>query len=66
MTLPDERTRALLNVKHFLRDLLDPKKTPRVPAEVRRRARQLLKHYPYDWDIDQLHKKFPETFGKAT
>lgn len=66
MTLPDERTRALLNVKHFLLDLLDPKKTPRVPKEIRRQARYLLKHYPYDWDIDQLYKKFPEVFGKVT
>lgn len=64
MTLPVERTKTLLNVKHFLYDLIDPKKTPRVPSKVRRAARSLLKHYPSDWDIDQLYKKLPKVFGK--
>lgn len=63
MTLPDERTRALLWAKEFLQDLLDPKKTPRVPLAVRRRARSVLKHYPYKSEIDKLYKKLPELFG---
>jgi len=46
MTLPDERTRAVLSAGDFLLDLLDPKKTPRVPLSVRRRASAVLHHFP--------------------
>jgi len=31
MTLPFERKRAVTNTEQFLKDLLDPQKTPRVP-----------------------------------
>ena len=51
MTLPIERTNAVLNVERFLMDLRDPKKTPRVPSEVRKRASSLLKHYPRKFDM---------------
>ena len=51
MTLPIERTNAVLNVERFLMDLCIPKKTPRVPSEVRRQARSLLKHYPRKFDM---------------
>lgn len=46
MTLPFERANALENTREFLLELMDPAKTPRVPAQQRRRARELLKHYP--------------------
>lgn len=46
MTMPDERTRAVVNTHKFLRDLLDPKATPKVPKHIREKARRLLKHYP--------------------
>lgn len=65
MTLPDERTRAVLYAKEFLRDLLDAKKTPRVPRTVRERARNVLKHYPADYEIQALYKKTPRLFGKV-
>lgn len=51
MTLPIERTHAVLNVERFLMDLRDSKKTPRVPSEVRKRASSLLKHYPRKFDM---------------
>jgi hypothetical protein len=54
MTLPDERLRALHQARDLLRGLLDPKKTPRVPLEVRRWASRVLKHYPLDVEIDDL------------
>jgi len=38
MTLPIERTNAVLNVERFLMDLQDPKKYPRVPKAVREEA----------------------------
>ena len=46
MTLPEEEARAIAATRTFLYDLLDPKQTPRVPREVRQRARRVLKHYP--------------------
>jgi hypothetical protein len=46
MTLPDEEIRSLLNTRQFLVDLLNPRKTPRVPEDVRQQAGYLLKHFP--------------------
>ena len=46
MTMPDERTRAVVYAGEFLVSLLDPKKTPKVPNEIRVRAGRLLRHYP--------------------
>lgn len=63
MTLPNERTRAVSNAKRFLRDLLDPKKTPRVPKDVRRQAYYVLKHFPANYELRELHQHMPETFG---
>lgn len=64
MTLPDERTRAVLNTKEFLRNLLDPKKTPRVPKKIRKQAYSLLKHYPNDFDFMSLFENDRQIFGK--
>lgn len=63
MTIPIERTRAVLNTRDFLRDLLDPKKTPRVPKEVRRRAGSLLRHYPLDYDLKITVEEGSSRFG---
>lgn len=46
MTLPHERVMAVINTRTFLFNLLDPKKTPRVPSYIRKYARDCLKHYP--------------------
>ena len=62
MTLPDERYRAVREVEKFLRDLMDTKKTPRVPVNVRRRAYSLLRHYPSSWDLDRVSERSPEVF----
>ena len=51
MTLPIERTNAVMNVERFLMDLSNPRKTPRIPSEVRKQARSLLKHYPRKFDM---------------
>ena len=58
MTIPIERTNAVLNVERFLMDLLDPKKTPRVPSEVRKQASSLLKHYPRKFDMTDPTESF--------
>ena len=46
MSTPDEQERAISQVRRFLYDLMDSSVTPRVPAYVRKRARQVSKHYP--------------------
>lgn len=56
MTLPFERVNAIVNARQFLRDLLDPKKTPRVPRKIRREAYYVLKHFPQDYDIKKVLK----------
>jgi hypothetical protein len=64
MTMPDERQRSLRNVINFLRDLMDPKKTPRVPRSVIREAYYRLKHFPHDYEINILTKACPEILGE--
>ena len=54
MTVAFERTRAVNNARYFLQQLMDSRATPRVPLEIRRQARSLLKHYPTDWDMEQI------------
>lgn len=53
MTLPHERFRAIAKTRHFLGALVDPKRTPGVPGELRAEARRLLKHYPTQYDLDE-------------
>jgi hypothetical protein len=57
MTIPVERTNAVINTEQFLVDLLDPKKTPRVPRYVRDQAHRLLRHYPTKYDMDLVAKR---------
>jgi hypothetical protein len=52
VTLPHEEVNSLNGVREFLYDLLDPKKTPRVPRAVRLRAHRLAKHFPMSHRID--------------
>ena len=46
MTLPIERKQAVLRTEQFLKDLLNPKMTPRVPRAIREQAYRCLRHYP--------------------
>lgn len=62
MTLPNERYQAIQNTRKFLRSLLDPKQTPKVPRWIRREAYYCLKHYPGDCDWMRAEKSFKEVF----
>lgn len=57
MTLPNERYRSIIQARDFLRDLLDPKKTPRVPKEIRRQAYWALRHYPSEFEMERIAKQ---------
>ena len=54
MTLPFEEKRAVNYTRQFLYDLLISSKTPRVPKEIRDRARSLLRHYPAEYRVDEF------------
>ena len=62
MTVPDERTRALVYGHAFFRDLLNPAVTPRVSREVRETAKWLLRHYPDPGTVRYAHNVCPELF----
>ena len=63
MTLPNERYRAVQNAREFLYNLLDPKKTPKVPKEIRIQARYILKHFPHNYEMELVASKTKEVFG---
>ncbi|MEY4333147.1 MAG: hypothetical protein RLZZ196_1885 [Bacteroidota bacterium] len=64
MTLPDERYRAVVQTKKFLIDLCSPKRTPRVPKDIRQLANSLLRHYPSDWDMTIASQQAPDVFAE--
>jgi len=51
VTTRSEELRTIGQVREFLRELLDPKTTPKVPATIRDKARRLLRHYPLTLSI---------------
>lgn len=63
MTVPFERTRALIQTKEFLEAMMDPRRTPRTPKWMRGKAKSLLRHYPGLAEIEAAHKALPDEFG---
>lgn len=63
MTMPCERTRALLQTRHLLERLQDPGRTPRVPQWLRKEAWRLLRHYPNNSSLELAHLALPNWFG---
>lgn len=57
MTLPYERTCAVVRAEEFLLSLIDPKKTPRIPHAIRQEAHRLLRHYPSKFDMDVISER---------
>ena len=64
MTLPYERFRAVVQTEEFLKELLDPKKTPRVPKHIRQKALWCLRHYPRQHEMELISENCPEMWGK--
>jgi hypothetical protein len=65
MTMPDERTRAVLQTRDFLQSLMSSVETPGVPDSVRTAARRLLRHFPSAWELTLVHHHLPAWFGPA-
>lgn len=64
MTMPNERREAVLRTEKFLIDLMDPKKTPRVPREIRGMAASCLRHYPSKYYMEEAKRLAPSVFGE--
>lgn len=64
MTLPFERTTAVVNTREFLVQLCCGE-IKRVPREVRERARRLLKHFPGPLDLSIAAKGSPDVFANS-
>jgi|TARA_A200000159_G_scaffold67754_1_gene62691 hypothetical protein len=62
--MPCERKWAIDNARIFLYNLLDPKKTPRIPKAIRLEAGRCLKHYPGEYYMEEAQKLAPEVFGE--
>ena len=63
MTLPDERYRAVKWAEGFLKRLAGGDiDIPRVPKAVRDEARNILRHYPSDYDMNRAAQGAPEVF----
>lgn len=60
MTLPIERTNAVLRTEKFLLKLCIPKESPRVPKEIRKEAARLLRHYPSQYNMRYIADSFEE------
>lgn len=54
MTMPEEMFNAIRNARMFMEALMDPTATPKVPKEIRKRARDRLKHFPSEFDTKEL------------
>jgi hypothetical protein len=65
MTLPSERTRAVIHAVDFLTRLISPYNDggiKRVPKEVRQEALRVLRHFPRPYDLYAAAECAPEVF----
>ena len=63
MTLPDERYRAVREARRFLQSLCSSTATPGIPKIIRNQAAGVLRHYPTDWDLEQLLRAMPDSYA---
>lgn len=65
MTLPYERSRAVIDTADFLRRLASAyghNSIKKIPSAVRREARMLLRHYPHPYELHEAAQKAPDVF----
>ena len=67
MTLPYERTRAVIHAVEFLTRLISPYNKngiKRVPKEVRQEALRVLRHFPRPYDLHAAAQLAPHVFDE--
>lgn len=65
MTIPSERYNAIKKAYTFMLELLDPGGTVRVPKKIRKRAGDVLHHYPSSFDMEMARERDSITWGDA-
>ena len=66
MTLPDQRTRAVLDAREFLVRLLSPyveNGLKKIPGPVSKEALYILKHFPNAVDVYEAGLDSPDVFS---
>lgn len=63
MTMPFERTRAVMQTKEFLQWVMRAEATSESFLQAKREARTLLRHYPSSIDLHLAHLACPQWFG---
>ena len=58
MTIDQERFRAIDNTRKFLYELFNPKNPIPKAINLRRKAYVLLKHYPEEFWMDDLQRRY--------
>ena len=64
MTLPDERYRSIELARELLYDLGNASKTAKVPRVIRERAWNVLRHFPTEYEMEQVSEKAPDVFQR--
>ena len=54
MTVPYENILSLRRTRNFLRELSDPKKTPGIPACIRKEAMSCMRHMPGSYQEEDI------------
>ena len=57
---PNQQLEAMVGAREFLLRLTDTKETPRIPREVRREARAIMRHFPPEHELRPLLIKLLE------
>jgi hypothetical protein len=63
--MPSERTRALRWARELLAEIQQAELWPTLPEPLRRQARVILRHFPTDAGLEQLHRRVPWLIGPA-
>lgn len=65
MTMPYERTRALMHTKELLEELQDSSVHPEITADTRRHVTHCLRHFPTVLDLNLLARADPDSYSKV-
>ena len=65
MTMPNERSRALIGAAELLKELLNPEKHPEITVETRRDIKWVLRHYPDRHMINAMALHCPDYLSET-
>ena len=66
MTMPDERTRSLIQTREFLIELSSAPDGALVDHDIRREAARLLRHFPDRGMLSFTHSMLPQWYGDVS